>query len=805
MEGCGIVTSWLAEAGALDRNATWEEPGRDVRDWRIRRPSLPPMLFVALAFWLGIAFASDVLFGSDASACLGFCAYSAGAAAVLAVILLVWRHLAACVAVGIALGCLIGGAHAHGLVAAQQELLENPGPAHVQAVHDARPSMHGASVVARTASGAIVRIYLESGTDVLVGDVVEVDGSWRAPSPKSARKSWRDGIVACARATGSTSPAEASALAPLRMLRRHAIRTVAARSDRAKALTGLDLGDAAMVLAAVDLGHAGELYGSELYQTAKVDGLAHLFAVSGAHLAIVCGIVGAGFRRMPFGRAAAIAMQVAFILAYLVLTGAPTSAVRAAVMATLALIAYVPGRRPYALGALSCGIAAMLALDPATAFSTSFLLSVASTLGIVLFAGWFSELFKAAFHLPQGAIQESLAVTFAATIATGPVSACAFGQVSLVAPIANLVAAPAFPVICLGGLVAIMVSAAAPAGAALLVPLLVAVSAFCRVLTALAGIPFASCPASLPPIAAGVLALGVPAVIWFIWPYPRMRVAGGAMLVCLAAAMIGAISPALRGDAVTMLDVGQGDAILVQSAGRSLLIDTGTEDAALLEGLASCGAYALDAVLITHPDDDHCGSLAALRGIVPVGEVLVARDLLQEDNAHCAGLRAAASALVGEGHVRGLAAGDVIHVGGIGFTVVGPDAFADGGGNADSLVLRMDYDADADGVPDTVGLFCGDAESEQVNRYIAQGRIGDVDLYKVGHHGSKAAVDDPMLAALAPEVSIVSVGAYNTYGHPAPRTLERLHAAGSAVFRTDEQGAITCLLDANGIRVHCAR
>jgi competence protein ComEC len=102
-------------------------------------------------------------------------------------------------------------------------------------------------------------------------------------------------------------------------------------------------------------------------------------------------------------------------------------------------------------------------------------------------------------------------------------------------------------------------------------------------------------------------------------------------------------------------------------------------------------------------------------------------------------------------------------------------------------------------------LFCGDAEAPQVDSYIGKGRIGDIDLYKVGHHGSAAAVDETMLDALKPEVSLVSVGEGNRYGHPVPATVDALEDAGSTVFRTDEQGMITCFLRPEGMRMRTER
>lgn len=797
----------MAFAGMDGAHGGWGlDDGFDLREWKLGRPSLPPMLFLALSMWAGTAASIELLFGASARSCLVGCAGAAAFVLTASALLCRRRVLAGCLLLGLGLGALLGCANAWQMLAAQQQLLDDGGTRMARITRDARPGERGDTAIADV-GGALVRLALPSESGLLVGDMLPVSGSWRLPGGKSERASWRSGIVATARVTDLAGACPADD--PLHVFRRAAVSAIGEEAAAMGQTVGRDLSESAAFLGAVVLGHAGELYATALYQAVKADGLAHLVAVSGAHLVMVCGMASAALGRAPIARGVSAAVQVCLIAGYLVLTGAPVSAVRAAVMAVLGMLSFVSGRRPYSLGGLSCCIVAMLALDPAAAFSASFILSAAATLGIVLFSGLVGGILGGAgggCGLPPGTVRDTVALTLASSTVATPLSACMFGQVSLIAPVANLVAAPLFPLACVGGLaVVVLAVAAGPPGRFALGLLLLALQAGCGVLELLARIPFASCPASLGMPAVALLAAGVPGILWVAWPAPSRRLAAACVASCAVAIAAAACIPVMRGDCITMLDVGQGDAILVQSAGRSLLIDTGTEDAALLEGLASCGAYSLDAVLVTHPDDDHCGSLGALRGVVPVGSVLVARDLLVQDEPHCAGLRRQASALVGPQGIRGLSVGDALHVGNLEFTVVGPDAFEDGGGNADSLVLRMSWDADGDGAPDIRALFTGDAEEPQVARYAAQGRVGDVDILKVGHHGSRASVDAALLDTLRPEVALVSVGEFNTYGHPTPEAMACLEDAGSAVFRTDEQGAITCYLRSDGVHVRTQR
>ena len=794
----------------------WDEP-RGVADpamypdspriaWLANRPSLPPMFFLAGGIWAGIALSIELSYGLDAGTVAGIALAGAVLVVCSAALFHIRAVVTACLVGGLGLGLVLGSAHACKLVAEQSELLAAAEPRVLEAVKDARDGQFGSTAICRDVRGALVRVSVDSRSDVLVGDLVEVTGGFKKPSAKSARDSWRSGVVASSRGkarvvSGGDSAAAIPIVVAIRSFRRYCIDCVRHPRAPVGTVSGISCDDARMLLSAIVLGYTQGLYDSELYQSVKIDGLAHLVAVSGAHLVIVCGMVGAFFRRLPVARPFGIVVEMALIVGYLVLTGAPTSAVRAAIMAAIGMLAYFPGRRPYSLGALSCCVAMMLAMDPSAAFSASFMLSVSATCGIVLFVRGFARALETV-GMREGFVCDALALTIASSLVTGPVSAYRFGQISLIAPIANILATPAFPFACIGGLVTVIAAVATgPPGRLALSAVILALQAFCWLLHALSALPGAAAAIHVELWLTVVLAIGLPAALWMAWPMPSWRLLAVALGIGLVMAIGAMASPYLRGDAITMLDVGQGDAILLQSQGRSLLIDTGTEDEALLDGLAACGAYTLDAVLVTHPDDDHCGSLKGMRGFVKVERVLFAQGLLGVHDEKSSSLLSDAHALTGERGAFGLSVGDTIDVGAIHLTVIAPDAFVDDGGNADSLILRMEYDPEGDGVANIVALFCGDAEYPQVKQCIEQGRIGDVDLYKVGHHGSKAAVDEAMLSVLKPEVSIVSVGEFNRYGHPAPSTIQMLEDAGSAVYRTDKQGAITCKLHPGGIEV----
>ena len=167
--------------------------------WLRNRPSIPPLFIVACGVWAGVALAIELLFDGRQD----WWIYAAGVSiAIIALAAsLFWRGHAfyACLALGLALGCIVGSAHCHALHTHAQELLEYSGQAEVEIVRDSRTGEFGSAALARTDGGALVRLSLPVGTSLLVGDRIAFQAHWQKPSEKIRRDCWRDGIVAIAR------------------------------------------------------------------------------------------------------------------------------------------------------------------------------------------------------------------------------------------------------------------------------------------------------------------------------------------------------------------------------------------------------------------------------------------------------------------------------------------------------------------------------------------------------------------------------------------------------------------------------
>lgn len=543
-----------------------------------------------------------------------------------------------------------------------------------------------------------------------------------------------------------------------------------------------------------------------------VSGTTHLLAISGFNMTLVATAVALGLRGRT-GPAARAGAAVVAVVAYSLLVGLSPSVLRAALMSAVAAFGVVTGRRAATANALCGAVMVMLVADPHAVNDVGLQLSALATAGLVL---WQAPLAARLAWLPAP-LREGIATTVAATAPTLPVVAGVFGRVSLVSVVANLVCVPLFPLLMLAG-AATSLAGAISLDAARPVALIAWASAWAlrMAVETFASLPLASVsvPAGLVTgvfvavgelgavraagaVRASGLRVALPAapsvrsLVKHLDARPRLRDAVVAVAILLvtapvAAAAVWPASPAVR---VVALDIGQGDAYLVEVGGARALIDGGPDGARVLEELGATlppWERRIDLVAITHAHTDHGAGLLAVLERYEVGLAIEPEGL---NAGPLADLWAAAVAKNGAQR-RAVHAGQRIPLGDATLTILAPDP--DLVVDVPSLVLRLERG------PFSV-LFSGDAFDDALARVLAEpGRLRS-RIYVPPHHGAATPHAVAMREAVRPDAALISVGAGNRYGHPTPQTLAALR--GVPTYRTDQDGTVEIALDGTSLVV----
>lgn len=645
-------------------------------------------------------------------------------------------------------------------------------------------------------AGQRVLLFLSGDEPLFVGDVVVGEAQLITPNDEYLTYYDQRGLSFSANMKSYECYENGTWMRPLYQLRSMLLALIGSGSDEQT------------LLRAILLGERRDLFDAGFYRDIKVVGLAHLVAVSGAHLVIVTGFVTLLLRRLHLPAKASVAVQTLLLLLYLVLVGFPVSCIRAAIMSGVTLFALMAKRRSSSLTALGLTTLVMIALDPTVVFQLSFQLSVASTFGIVLFMPLINEWFGTLAPRIPRFVRETVSMTLAALMLSLPLSAAQFSTIPLISPLANLVATPYLTLLLMMGFVGLAVNAFAPF---VLEVLALATKGLIACIGFLGSFPGAAISVSttlaftLPLAVAGVIAL------WLWWPRPQRhrvrqitdrprRVAGVIVFGLVALAVFVCVRGAPAGDRIVMLNVGQGDSFALISGDKTVLVDTGNESTMLYAALARNHIRELDAVIITHPDDDHCGSLTDLIGVVGVKQVVIAEGLAAVETNKVDTFMREIHRVVGRDGVVEVNTGDTIRFGSFMLDVVAPTYASHEGGNEDSICFYARLDCDHDGAVDWKAFFCGDAEAEVLEELASAGLLEPVDIYKVGHHGSRKAISDEVAAILHPRVSLIGVGK-NSYGHPTQETLDRLAAVGSQQYRSDQCGDVVCTFSADSFEL----
>ena len=524
----------------------------------------------------------------------------------------------------------------------------------------------------------------------------------------------------------------------------------------------------------------------------RASGLYHLLAVSGQNVAYV--VAGSLLIAWLLGipRLVGEAGALLAVLGYVLAVGWQPSVVRAGVAGGLASLAWLCGRARDRWYFLFVGAAVLLGWNPYSALEPGFQLSFAAVAAIFLLVPRL-ESWLEGYPVPRR-LAEVVAVSAACGGVTAPILMTQFGQVPLYSVASNAFAAPVVAPLLGLGLGCAALEPVLPSAAVALAWVNGWLAAYLAAVARIfGGLPDAQ-TASWKALAGLGTALVLLAAIARL-PPPRGRRA--ALLAALLALIVvgwrfrpESVPPSPRGLRITFLDVGQGDAALLQVPQGTVLVDEGPPEADVAHQLRSLGVRRLAAVVLTHPQRDHVGGAAEVIDEMPVGFLLdpgIRSASADEREARESARRHGVRIVLAR-------AGEVFRLGELQLRVLWPNGPGSPGEdpNEHATVLLASYGS-------VDALLTADAESDVTLPL----RPPPVEVLKVAHHGSADAGLEPLLDLLRPRVAVISVGAHNDYGHPAPSTIAALgRVPGLSLYRTDEDGPVTLESDGTRLWVH---
>jgi competence protein ComEC len=500
---------------------------------------------------------------------------------------------------------------------------------------------------------------------------------------------------------------------------------------------------------------------ADIRERYAASGLTHLLAISGTHVALVAAVLWMLARLFRLPRLTSHIVCVIGSAAYVFFLGAPFAAIRALLQIVLVIIARNLQRPAHPLGLVAAAALVIVGFFPHALVDAGFQLSFAGIVAIVL---WRRPLIERMPASVPTVLRDAVATTVAATLVTTPIAAFHFGMVSVIALAANLFAIPA-------------VSLAVPASAAAL-----AVSAVSAPVAGFVASGAEVALASLDRIAR--VSAATPYGHFAAHPYQ----------------LVGLFTDG-RGEDIEihMIDVGQGDGIAIRTPhDKWIVVDAGPASPSFDAGekrmvpyLLRKGVRTIDALIITHPDLDHFGGARSIIEMLRVHHVYdpgvpVAKALYDSLLISAARRRTSWST------VR---SGARLVIDGVTLDFLSPDTVlldASEMANDYSAVFRLQFGRFS-------ALFLGDVSTVIEERLTARyGDELDIDLLKVGHHGSSTSTGAELLTQTSPRIALVPVGRRNRYRHPNPQVIERLELSGATILRTDLQGSVSLQIARNG-------
>ena len=530
---------------------------------------------------------------------------------------------------------------------------------------------------------------------------------------------------------------------------------------------------------------------SALSASLSASGIAHIVAISGMHVSFLTGFLSLIVKNK---RRFAVT-GVPLLLLFMAMTGFSPSVARAGIMQIFLICAPIFRRERDGITSLSAALLILLIINPYSCASVSLQLSFSASLGIILFTGKINggvksvfrgtKIYKNKFVKPIADFTASnLAATIGALIFTLPLMAIHFGYVSLAAPITNLLTLWAVSLIFPAGLIACILGfIALPLSSIVAFPVSLAVRYVTGAARIMAAIPFSVVYSSN---AALMFWLAYIYIMFIMLPAFKARArqyiypACTAVVLLSAVIIIGPLFPGYSKDTVNVLDVGQGQCVVICAGEYTAVVDCGSSSFSDAGGIAheflqNNGRTSIDLLILTHFHSDHANGVESLISTMRVSALAIPDpdgSYLAEDIIELARKRGTDIIYVTETYSASLGDMDLV--------VYPPMGYGDG--NERGLAILS--------VGKIYALITGDMNSAGERSLLRFADLPEIDVLVVGHHGSRFSTSEELLSAVSPQAAIISVG-HNSYGHPSDETVERLENYGASVFRTDIIGHVT--------------
>jgi len=562
-----------------------------------------------------------------------------------------------------------------------------------------------------------------------------------------------------------------------------------------------------------------------LYQ---VNGIGHILAISGLHITIFCTLCYQLLSILCLPRPIPFVVTFFLLAAYGTMTGFGISTSRAVIMMLLGLFAAEVGRSYEPLTAAAVSAVFILLQKPYALFSCSFLLSYSAVLGVFLTypalraslpdrffqrAGrkkrGQESLIKKSLLFLWGKLMSSLLVSFSIQITTLPVLLYFFYEIPTYGIFLNVLVLPLVSVVVacsmLGGILGLFLLPLAGVPLFCVTQILRFYESLCHLFLKL---PEPVQIFGRPSLGqAGIYYLLLAVLVW-IGSHKESGRKITVWLLCFAIAILLYRRP-VSGLQFTMLDVGQGDGLFLQTeSGRTILIDGGSTDVSkvgtyrIIPYLKYYGIRRIDYMIMSHSDEDHISGqrelLENLQSGIKTGCYLM--PYLPRESQNESYRKMQETVMKAGVPIHFLNTGDSIWMGGVKLFCLHPDKdFKNDSPNACSATLSLNYGSFR-------MLLTGDLEKEgedEVTKRLLKRNETECTILKTAHHGSKNSTGDVFLSVIRPKAALISCGKKNRYGHPHKELLERLRSARTGIYRTDESGAVQVHTDGEHFSIRC--